>query len=155
MGGLAVLETTYGITVTVEFPGGKLYEFEDPLVEVPKMLIGPYQGWQRQVKEKNIFSFQEFLEDDMRYQWTRAISTVMKIKESLPFSSEMMGLVREDGAVICLDGHHRSAALALVAKNKDTLDMAGTPWRIALAVLKDSELALLVKALEEGTEKPL
>ncbi len=133
----------------------ELCSFTDPLTEVSEMLVGPFAAWQKNLPVKNLLSFEEFLEVPERYEQFSNHTTVRAIMDAMPFTSYLTGLVREDnGKLICIEGHHRAAALAMAKKLGKSIEFGDKELYIALAKLSKDELYLLDRALEKGSEKP-
>ncbi len=131
----------------------QLYKFNDPYNQVPEMLIGPYQGWQKHFHEKNKHSFISAVQVAQFYNWASNHQGIKNISNNLPFTTEMIGLKKEDGTIVCIDGSHRGAAIALVNKKGVNINFTHTSVNIALAEISDHELVLLDKALKRGTAK--
>lgn len=119
------------------------------------MLVGPFAAWQKNLPVKNVLSFGEFLEVPKKYEQFSNHTTVRGIMDSMPFTSYLIGLVREDNdKLICVEGHHRAAALAMAKKLGKSIEFGDKVLYIALAKLPDDEFYLLDRALEKGSEKP-
>lgn len=132
-----------------------LYSFSDPMTEVPEMLVGPFMGWQKNLPEKNVLCFKDFLEVPEKYEQFHDHEGVIRIMNAMPFSSTLTGLVRADNLeVLCVEGHHRAAALALAKKLGRVIKFRDEKITLAMAALPKEELYLLDKALEIGTQKP-
>lgn len=131
-----------------------LYRWNDPLSNIPDMLIGPFSGWQQRVIRKNDTTFSELLELPGEEERWRSHEGVRSILNGLPFATEMIGTVRKDnGKIVCIEGHHRAMAFSLARKEEGLLDFSQTPVTIALCVLEVEECALLDDALHRGTSK--
>ena len=74
----------------------QIFEFTDPINEVPEMLVGPYTGWQSRLPEKNIGTFNDLLNIPEQYAFFSKHSKVISIMNNLPFSTELIGVIRED-----------------------------------------------------------
>ena len=132
----------------------QIFEFTDPLNEIPAMLIGPFSGWQSRVKNKNLTTFEELLDIPEQYEHFSQHQGVLSILKGLPFATEFIGLVREDiNKIVCLEGHHRATAIALAKKQGKRIDFSQTPVSIALTRLPANECALLDEVLRRGTSK--
>lgn len=132
----------------------QIFRFTDPLEEIPQMLLGPYSGWQSKVSRKNSISFREMLEDEGQREFFRRHEGVQRILQGLPFTTEFIGLVREDvNKIVCLEGHHRAVAFVLAFMEQKKMDFSGCAVTIALASLPVEECPILDKVLERGTSK--
>jgi len=129
----------------------KIYEFTDPINEIPEMLLGPYSGWQSRVPKKNVYTFDDLLSIPEQYEHFSKHEGVRSIMNGLPFETEFIGLIRDDlDKIICIEGHHRAAAITIAKKQGRDIDLTGKV-RIALAHLPKEEAALLYQVLEKGT----
>lgn len=132
----------------------QIFDFTDPLNEVPNMLIGPYGGWQSRVIKKNKTTFQELLGIREQYDFFNNHNGVLSILKGLPFPTEFIGFIRKDlDTIVCLEGHHRATALALAKMKGAQIDFTRTPITIALAELSQAEIGLLDEILKRGTSK--
>lgn len=132
----------------------KIFQFENPLVEIPDMLIGPFGGWQSRVERKNQTTFKELLEIPEQYQEWSNHAKILSIMNGLPFVTDLIGLVRTDlGQVVCLEGHHRATAITLAQKQGRIIDFSQIPVTIALTELATEECRLLDQLLQRGTSK--
>ncbi|PKL36938.1 hypothetical protein CVV38_03565 [Candidatus Peregrinibacteria bacterium HGW-Peregrinibacteria-1] len=130
----------------------KVFQLTDPLNEVPEMLIGPFAGWQSRVEDKQETTFGELLEIPEQYRHFSRHKDVISIMEGLPFTTQLIGLVRKDiNKVVCVDGHHRAVAMALEKKHGGGVDFGDTPVTIALAEIDD--MKILDAVLERGTDR--
>ncbi|PIT88029.1 MAG: hypothetical protein COU29_04480 [Candidatus Magasanikbacteria bacterium CG10_big_fil_rev_8_21_14_0_10_36_32] len=128
----------------------KIYELDDPMKEIPEMLIGPFTGWQSRLPEKNKSAFIDLINIPEQYEHFKKHGKVVSMLESFPLDTEIMGFIREeDGKIICLEGHHRATAVAIAAKESKKLNFGKV--KIALAVLKKEEKELMNKVLERVT----
>lgn len=133
----------------------ELHEFTDPAVEIPQMLVGPYPAWQNPLPEKNKLSFQELLERPDQYERFDQHETVNSIIASLPFETQLMGVIREDiNRIVCLEGTHRSAAITLAKMRGQQVDYSKNPVKIALTRLPSGQSKLIDEMLIKGTSKP-
>lgn len=131
----------------------QIFEFTNPLAEIPAMLVGPYTGWQSRLPEKNIMTFNDLVQIPEQYEWLKNHDKVKSMIANFPAPTEFIGLIREDnGKIVCLEGHHRAAAVALAKKDGQPINFK-SPIRIALAKLPKEELALLDEILARGSSK--
>ena len=130
-----------------------IFEFRDPINEIPQMLVGPFPGWQSRFSKKNSASFSDLANLSKEYEHFRNNKKIISILESQSFDSDLIGIVREDiDQIVCIEGHHRAMALAIAKKDGIKIDF-NDPVRIALAKLPKEEVFLLDKALERGSAK--
>lgn len=132
----------------------KIFQFENPVEEIPEMLIGPYSGWQSRVINKNRTTFSELLEIADQYdEWSKHPG-ILAIIEGLPFATELIGVVRKDiDKIVCIEGHHRAMAITLAKKRGQIIDFSKTPITIALTELTADNCYLLDDILQRGTSK--
>ncbi len=126
----------------------------NPWEELPAMLVGPFPGWQKFAPNdrKNKLTFREFFEIDEACQFFSTHPGIQKIQKKFPDNTQLIGIRREDtGQIVCLEGHHRAAAVALAEKQGRTIDF-GTV-HIALSTLGANETYLLDEMLKRGSGK--
>ena len=129
-----------------------IYEFINPLLEIPDMLIGPYSGWQSRVAEKNKSTFADLLNNSEQYNFFKSHDTVSALLKDFPKETEFIGLLRKDlNKVVLIEGHHRAVAVAIL--NKDGKVGWYCKVRIALSEINENEQQLFDTVLERGTSK--
>lgn len=131
----------------------RLCEFIDPANEIPKMLIGPFSGWQSRLAEKNIASFDDLLNIPKQIKEFSGHEGVLNIMRSLPFSTEFIGIIRDD-KIVCLEGHHRATAITLAKKQGRIFDFSGVKITIALTSFLTDENYLFDEMLSQGSSNP-
>lgn len=132
----------------------QIFQFTDPLNEVPQMLVGPYSGWQSDLPEKNVTTFEALLTIPAMLQKYQTNLGVRSMIDALPFSTEMIGLIRDDHQkIVLLDGHHRATAIALAKREGKPIDFDTVKITIALAHLKKEEISLLDNVLARGSSR--
>ncbi len=130
----------------------QIFEFTDPINEIPATLIGPYTGWQSRVKEKNQNSFEDLLNISEQFDFFSKHDKVASMINSFPCPTEFIGLIRGDNdKIVCIEGHHRAVAVALAKKQNIPINLKETT--IALARLEKDKINLLDKTLARGTTK--
>lgn len=131
----------------------KIFEFTNPLKEIPDMLIGPFSSWQARVYEANQSSFKDLIRRPDQYEFFSKHGKVRDIRSNFPETALLIGLVRKDiGRIVCMEGSHRAVSFALAQKEgKETV--LEQPVRIALANLPKKDVPLLTKALKRGSAK--
>jgi len=132
-----------------------LYEFDDPISEIPSLLVGPFTSWQARLRTSNQETFQDLLASPENLIWADDYDVIKQIRDNLPFDTTVIGLQRADtGQIVLVEGHHRVTAIALSSVKEDEVDFTKTRVRIALATLEESELHLLDNALRQGSANP-
>lgn len=130
----------------------KIYEFIDPINDIPAMLVGPYGGWQAKLPEKNKNSFEELSDIPKNYEFFKNHDAVATLARNFPCPTEFIGLIREDnGKLVCLEGHHRATAVALAKKEGRKINCENI--RIAVTHLPKDECQILDEVLRRGTSK--
>ncbi len=117
----------------------KVFAFDDPLQEIPSMLMGPYAGWQSRTQRKHETTFAQLLDIPGQEEAWSAHPGILAIREGLPFDTQFIGLIsRKTGLITCLDGHHRATAFALEHRQGKILDCSTASITIALAEIPDT-----------------
>lgn len=130
------------------------FVFESPMEEIPNMLLGPYESWQRHFEVKNQANFAELLQIPQVQKRFLEETRIQEMVDALPFTTEWIGLIREDsGKIVCLDGHHRATAFTLAKQQGRRLDFKNIQLTIALALLPTKECDLLERMRLRGTAK--
>ncbi len=132
----------------------EMFQFTDPMQEIPEILLGPFSGWQSRVTNKNQTTFKELLEIPEQYEEWSKHTRVLSIMNGLPFATDLIGILRKDiDKIVCLEGHHRATAIALARKQGKQIDFSHTPVTIALTELLPEDSNLLDEILKRGTSK--
>jgi hypothetical protein len=132
----------------------KIFQFTNPEEEIPEMLLGPYSGWQSKVIRRHETTFKELLEIPAQYEELSKHSGIQAITKGLPFTTEFIGVVRKDnGKIVCVEGHHCATAIALARMNGKMIDFSKTSITIALAELPVDDCNLFESILQRGTLK--
>lgn len=134
----------------------KVFQFTNQMQEIPEMLVGPFSGWQSRVINKNQTTFKELLTIPGQYEEWSKHAGVLAIMNGLPFTTDLIGIIRKDiDRIVCLEGHHRATAIALAQKQGKNIDFSQTPITIALTEFATEECRLLDEILKRGTSKNL
>jgi hypothetical protein len=132
----------------------KIFEFTDPMEEIPNMLVGPFPGWQFRIQNKNNTTFQELLNISGQYEEFSHHPRVLSIFAGLPFCTQFIAFLRKDtNKIVCFDGHHRATAIALLQKQGKSIDFTKTPITLALSEIEVQECYLFDAFLQRGTGK--
>lgn len=132
----------------------EVFEFENPLAEVPEILIGPYTGWQKRFEQKNIHTFKDMIErEDYRNEFLNNPG-LKSMMDAMPFEITFIGVRKADGSIVLIDGHHRATMMTILAYQGNDLDFSSTPIRIALTDLGEDADSILDHMLKKGTNKP-
>lgn len=129
----------------------QIFEFSDPMNEMPAMLMGPYNAWQSRVPKKNKLTFEESLNFPEQREFFSKNEKILSMMKDFPYPTELIGVTREDnGKLVCQEGHHRAMAVTLSKKEGLQIDFKG-PIRIAVAKMSKAQLPLLDQALKTGS----
>lgn len=131
----------------------KVYQFTDPINEIPEMLIGPFSSWQSAFSKKNTATFYDLLDVQSEIERFSKHEGVLQILAGLPFTTDFIGLIRDDDKIVCLDGHHRATAFALVKRQGRQIDFGEAKITISLAHLGASEVHIIDEILKHGSSK--
>ena len=130
-----------------------IFEFDDPVNEMPKMLIGPFSSWQSRVQKKNLSSFSDLIDIPKEYEHFKNYEKIISILKNQSFGTDLIGIVREDtDQIVCIEGHHRATAVAIVKKDGMKIYF-DKPVRIALTKLPKEETFLIDRTLKRGSSK--
>lgn len=132
-----------------------LYEFLDPQKQIPEMLVGPFKSWQEQLPEpmRLQVTFHDFIVE--RLDWAKGHNRIPDMMEHFPSPTQMMGLYLEDQErLLCFEGSHRAAAVALASIEGNIVDFGSQKPLIAVATISGDTNELLARALEIGSENP-
>ena len=130
-----------------------LFEFTNPMNEIPNMLVGPFTGWQSKLPMPNRHTFTDLVRMPEQAVPFHAHEKVAGIMRNFPCPTTFVGLqFDETNRIVCIEGHHRATAVALVVLDGRTIDFGG-PVHIALATLNADEADLLDHVLARGTRK--
>lgn len=130
----------------------QIAEFEDPANEIPEMLVGPFGAWQERVKKKNLNSFSEMLDDPKQLKFFNDHQKVLDMMYRFPAPTQLIGIIREDlNKIVCIEGHHRVAAVALAQKLGHQMEFRGKV-EIAIAKIPLENVDIFDKVLERGTQ---
>lgn len=130
------------------------FVIERPAEFLPSMLIGPYSSWQEPLPTKNVYSFREATTiPAVQERWQRN-SVIRSLVERFPTSTVLIGAYREDiDRIVCVEGHHRCAAVAFAEYEGMPMTFAptGTSVALHLMTLSAHECHLIDDALKRGT----
>lgn len=128
------------------------YSIFDPISTVPQFRVGPTQSWQENfpAEERNQHTFATLIEN-VSYEQNDKVRGIIA---NFPKSTEFIGIYMPDKSIVNIEGHHRSTALAIMAKQGLSIKFKKLPT-IALTVFKPGEEKLLDDILERGSIKNL
>ena len=129
----------------------KLYEIRCPNELIPKFRIGPFNGWQKHFEKKNVYTFEDLVQ--RKTEWVLNNIGVQARRNNFPKSTQFIGFYLEDDDVVVLfEGHHRAAAVALAAYEKNPIQFEINPT-IALTILKGDQTEFFDQILQHRFER--
>jgi hypothetical protein len=130
-----------------------LYEFEDPMKEIPEMLMGPFQGWQGRVETPNTATFNDLIDLPSQMKYWSSVEKINSLIENFPQGTELIGIIRDDiKKIVCIEGHHRATAITIADRMGQNLEFNDPP-KIALARITGDIDKKLLEILQRGTSK--
>jgi len=129
----------------------KLFRLDDPMQELSSLLLGPYSGWQSRVPKPNEATFADLVNIPEQHEYYTQHTMISTLQKNFPVDTQLMGLRRPDGKIVCIDGHHRALAAALA--KRDGTPMRFGEVRMAIANLGPGEESILDSTLARGTTK--
>lgn len=133
----------------------KLYEIPIPEQQIPNMLVGPFWEWQKQLPEpiRLQATFHDFIAE--RLEWAKGHHRIPDMMEHFSSPTQFIGLYLEDqDRLLCFEGSHRAAAVALAGKEGVNIDFGSQKPLIAVATISGDTNELLARAMEIGSENP-
>lgn len=129
------------------------YRVLDPATFLPNQQIGPFQGWHL------LDYFKEHPEVPMEQRtFTKAVELfrekllgnpkIQGLMSDFPLKTELIGLPG-----ICMEGSHRSAAVALAEVLKTPIDFSNREVTIVIGSPLPNDEALLAEMLQRGSHK--
>ncbi len=119
----------------------QIFAFDNPLTEIPALLLGPFKGWQARVDGLTNTTFTDFINIPANFVYQQTNPKILSLMNNFPSPTQFIAVRREDtGALICLEGHHRATAVALAAKLGRAIDFGGVT--IAIAQLPASKCGI-------------
>lgn len=133
----------------------KIFTIENPTEFIPKMIVGPYKGWQNNFIEDthyHLHTFQELVEKAK--DWCINNAGVLGIMKNFPQETQFIGLyLKDQDRVICFEGTHRSTAVTLAKALNHPIDFTGNPT-IAITELTNDEINKIQEMITQGTQRP-
>ncbi len=132
-----------------------LYRIAAPSVVIPRLLVGPFGGWQAHCPAKNRTTFADLLAPGTPGEAAfRANSGVARVRRGLPFATQLIALQCEaDNRLVCIEGHHRAAAITLARNDGEALPWDGIEVTIVIASVSSNEDGLFDRMLARGTSR--
>jgi hypothetical protein len=125
---------------------------DEPNILVPQFRIGPYRGWQQHFDEPFVHTFADLI--DVAGDWVRSNIGVQARLRQFPQGTQFIGLyIEQSDTIVLMEGHHRSAAVALAVADDDPIVFTTLPT-IALARYIGDEIPMLERVLSMSSERP-
>ncbi|MBD3270827.1 hypothetical protein GF376_04855 [Candidatus Peregrinibacteria bacterium] len=129
----------------------KKFLINDPDTIIPNFQVGPFSGWQKDLPKTNTYTFKELIDLKPEYQ---THSRILKILENFPQPTEIIGAyIPEKNRIVCLEGSHRCAAIALAQHFNKNIIWTVKP-AIVLTEFKQGEAEILDSILKTGSSNP-
>lgn len=126
----------------------------DPNETLPKIIIGPYQGWSKFFENRLITTFEQALEIKEFFQWCQTHDRIIPISNNFPLPSMIILFRKPNGDLIHIEGGHRICAVAYSKKMGQPIEFVGKPpVTAAIADINHEEINKLVEFLIQGTFK--
>lgn len=131
-----------------------LETIENPNETLPKIIIGPYQGWSQFFKNRLSTTFMEAMEIPEFFEWCQTHDRVIPLTKNFPLPTTVILFRKTSGELIHIEGGHRICAIAYLNKIGEPLDFSNKALvTAAIADIADDEVHSLVEFLERGTFK--
>lgn len=130
-----------------------LERIENPNEALPRVIIGPYQGWSLHFENTLTTSFAEALRISSFFDWVENNERIMNITQHFPATNTFILFRLPDGTLIHIEGGHRMCSIAYMEHTGRPLDFSSRETLAAITPLAESELPLLYEFLQQGTNK--
>lgn len=140
----------------------KLFEFTDPLGQIPEMLVGPVRFWQSkhpenlQVGSDSRLEFKQWkfkhLANTSGLMGSEASQKINSMIQNFPRHRFFIGFVLPTEQIVVMEGNYRGIAVALAEKQKPKIVFQENPV-IAVTHLLEPEYGVLQKMLEGENQK--
>ncbi len=126
----------------------------DPNAVLPKIIIGPYQGWSKFFDNKLTTSFESALENKEFFDWCSSHDRIIPLSKNFPLPTTIILFRKENGDLIHIEGGHRICAVAYKKKIGSPI-VFDSPDSVtaAIAPIGDGEIENLETFLKIGTSK--
>lgn len=131
-----------------------LETIDNPNQVLPKIIIGPYQGWLKFFEKNLTVTFAQAVDNDEFFKWCQTHDRIIPISENFPLPTTVILFRKENGDLIHIEGGHRICAVAYKQKIGEPINFEGKPEvKAAIAPISDDEIDKLVEFLKQGTNK--
>jgi hypothetical protein len=126
----------------------------DPNSILPKIIIGPYQGWSKFFDNQLTTSYETALENKNFFEWCSSHDRIIPLSQNFPLPTTIILFQKENGDLIHIEGGHRICAVAYKKRIGSPIVFDNKPGiTAAIAPIKDSEIENLKTFLKHGTFK--
>ncbi len=130
-----------------------LEDIPSPAEFLPKIIIGPFQGWQRLIEKKLEISFEQAMEIPEFFEWCQTHDRIVPIAEHFPLPTTIILYRKPDGNLIHVEGGHRICAVAYANKIGKPIDFSKGKVTAAIADITDDDISKMLAFLNRGTHK--
>jgi hypothetical protein len=123
---------------------------DNPNETLPKIIVGPFQGWSKFFDNQFETSFARALEIPAFFDWCQTHNRIPDIAEKFPAKTEIVLFQKPNGDYIHIEGGHRICAVAYAQKLGKRVESQVTA---AVAQITEEEIGNLKQFLKDGTEK--
>lgn len=142
----------FGLYGDVQNWDWELHSIDKPNIVIPQFRIGPYQGWQQHFDQPHIHTFADLAQQ--AEDWLRDNVGVQDRLANFPQGTQFIGMyIERNDTIVLMEGHHRSAAVALAVADGDPIQFTEPPL-LALTRYTGDELPMLERALHTPSNNP-
>jgi hypothetical protein len=123
----------------------------NPAETLPRIVVGPYQGWTKFLDKKVGTTFEEAMNIPDFFSWCQTHDRIGALMEDFPVPTTLILLRLPDGRLIHVEGGHRICAVAYSQKLGKPMQFLDGSVRAAVANASGVELDMMKKFLERGT----
>ncbi len=132
----------------------KIMHIKNPNKELPRVIIGPYQGWSQFFTNRLTTRFEDALRIPEFIAWCKTHDRINPIMKNFPTSSTIILLQKENGDLIHIEGGHRICALTYAQVLGKPISFGKEKTIYAcIAKVTNPQIALLKKYLKQGSHK--
>ena len=132
----------------------RLVDIKNPSKTLPKIIIGPYQGWSIFFKNKLTTTFVELVKIPEARNWLKTHDRINPIRKNFPKASTIILLQKPNGDYIHIEGGHRICAVSYAQTLGKPIKFGKQKSiQAAVAKISNAELTKLKKFLKQGTNK--
>jgi hypothetical protein len=131
-----------------------LETINNPNEVLPKIIIGPYQGWSKFFNNQITTPFAQALDIPEFFEWCQTHDRIIPLSQRFPLPTTLILFRKTNGELIHIEGGHRICAAAYAQKIDKPITFEGQPpMTAAIAPIDDAEIPKLIEFLNRGTHK--